>query len=194
MRASRSTDNGDVDQAPHPLFSPDSAWWWSGTDWMPTVSPDGRWRWTGDQWMPQSRVQRPGYRIPRRVARDGAIWLVLFGLWAPVITVLVLNEVSAPVFLAIAAPLGAVAVLSTLFFGGRLGRRSQWRELGLAALAGTAELLFMYGVAMVVSPDPNNTNDQAAGIGVVIFSVPTLLIVASLLGLGGLFGRWSRRG
>jgi hypothetical protein len=91
------------------------------------------------------------------------------------------------------APLGAVAVLSTLRFGGRLGRRSHWRELGLAALAGTAELLFMYGVAMVVSPDPNNTNDIAAGAGVVILSVPTLLVVASLLGLGGLVGRWSRR-
>jgi len=160
---------------------------------MSTVSPDGRWRWTGAQWTPLPHVQGSGYRIPRPVIRDGAIWLVLFGLWAPVVAVLALNEVSVRVFLALGAPLGAVAVLSTLLFGGRLGRRGHWRELGLAALAGTAELLFLYGVAMVVSPDPNNTNDIAAGAGVVILSVPTLLVVASLLGLGGLVGRWSPR-
>jgi trimeric autotransporter adhesin len=31
-------------------FSPDAAWWWDGTQWVPTVTPDGRWRWDGRGW------------------------------------------------------------------------------------------------------------------------------------------------
>lgn len=36
-------------------FSPDGAWWWDGTGWVPTITPDGRWRWDGRAW----RIHRP---------------------------------------------------------------------------------------------------------------------------------------
>lgn len=33
-------------------FSPDGAWFWTGTEWKPAISPDRRWRWNGLQWVP----------------------------------------------------------------------------------------------------------------------------------------------
>jgi len=83
--------------------------------------------------------------------------------------------------------------LSTVLFGGAVGRVARWRELAAATIAGTCALLFWYAVAMVSQPDPNGNNDQAAGAGAVILGVPTLIVVASLLCAGRGLGRWSAR-
>jgi uncharacterized membrane protein YqaE (UPF0057 family) len=38
------------DPSPRSLLSADGNWFWSGSDWQPTLSPDGRWRWTAAGW------------------------------------------------------------------------------------------------------------------------------------------------
>lgn len=74
--------------------------------------------------------------------------------------------------------------MSTFVFGARLGFRRSWRWLGQSALAGTSVVLFWYSAATLSAPDPNGQNDHSAGIGVVIFSVPTFVAVALLLCVG----------
>jgi RsiW-degrading membrane proteinase PrsW (M82 family)/TM2 domain-containing membrane protein YozV len=41
------------------LFSPDSAFYWNGRAWLPTLSPDGRWRWNGHAWVPTVSLEAP---------------------------------------------------------------------------------------------------------------------------------------
>jgi hypothetical protein len=59
----------------------------------------------------------------------------------------------------------------------------------MAAVAGTTALMLIYGQAWLEQPDPNYTNDNAAGAGLGIIGLPMLLIVLMLLGVGALAGR-----
>jgi hypothetical protein len=120
--------------------------------------------------------------------RAGAAWLVLLTVWAPAVAGLGAAHASGTAFLAVAAPLGAVAVVATLLFGGWLGRGAAWRQLALASLVGTVALLAWYDVLMFAFPGPGS-DGNAAGAGTVIFAVPALLALALLLASGGWAGR-----
>jgi hypothetical protein len=83
-----------------------------------------------------------------------------------------------------------VAIVATLRFGSYMGvRRCGFPEVLVAAVAGTTALMLIYGQAWLEQPDPNFTNDNAAGAGMVIIGLPVFLIVLALLGVGALTGR-----
>ena len=113
--------------------------------------------------------------------------MVIAGLWLP--TAVALADSRGDVAWVVGCSLGGLALLSTLMLGGALGYSRRWRELASAVLAGTCSLLWWYLVAMVIAPDPTNTNDDAAGVGVVLFALPTFVIIALLLGLAAGAGR-----
>lgn len=171
-----------------PLYSPEGAWWWSGERWMPTLSPDGRWRWDGRAWVAPSAVPRP-----RWVLRWGAIWLALLVGPIPVVSILVLVDATNTVVIGTCVVLGLTALLATLAYGALLGRHHRWRDIAVAALAGTLCFLACYVVLMVTAPDPDGTNDIAGGVGLVFLGPPTLLTLSILLGLGGAVGRVHHR-
>ena len=125
--------------------------------------------------------------------RTGAAWLALLTAWAPAVAGLGAVHASTAAYLAVAVPLGAVAVLATVVFGGWLGRSAAWRELALSSLLGTVALLAWYDVLMIAFPD-RASDGHAAAAGTVIFAVPALLAVGLLLGAGGLAGRALARG
>jgi hypothetical protein len=82
----------------------------------------------------------------------------------------------------------------TLIVGYVVGRKRLWRQLAIGTGAGTGTLLLWYSVAMIVFSNPKDTNaDNAAGAGIVILAIPSLLVVASLLYLGAALGRISSR-
>jgi hypothetical protein len=181
--------NGDVAQDDGPLFSPDGSWWWGGDHWAPTLSPNGTWRWTGTSWVPVRR-RLP---TPRWVLRDGAIWLAALVVWVPAFSVLVVNHAPHDVTAAVGASLGTVSIVATLAYGSLLGRHGRWRDVAIATLFGTATLAVCYIALMATTaPDPTNTSDIGTGAGLVILGLPALLLVAALLGLGGVVGRLTR--
>jgi hypothetical protein len=92
------------------------------------------------------------------------------------------------VVLALAIAAG-VAVLASLAWGYVLGFRRMWAHLGISALAGTGLLMLGYVVAMVTTASPQDDSaDNAAGVGLVILSVPTLVVIGTLLAAGGGLG------
>jgi hypothetical protein len=118
----------------------------------------------------------------------GVVWLAL--LVAPALYVFVRDGNVADrgwfTFLA----LTLVAIVATLRFGSYMGvRRCGLPEVLVAAVAGTIALMLIYGQAWLEQPDPNYTNDSAAGAGLVIIGPSILLIVLTLLGVGALVGR-----
>ncbi len=172
----------------HP-FSPDGNWWWSGEAWVPVQSKDKRWRWTGVCWQ---RVRRLVWAPWMTVV--AVLWFLALGAWVPAVGLTnAIAKATAPVVGSLAVS-GGIALGMTVVVGFLLGRRGWWRHLGLAVLGGTGALLFWYVVAMIAFADPNDpTADNAAAVGVIIFAIPTLLIIALLLGVGAGLGRLSRR-
>jgi hypothetical protein len=118
----------------------------------------------------------------------GVVWLAL--LIAPALYVLVHDgNVTARGWFTLLT-LGFVAIVATLRFGSYMGvRRCGFPEVLVAAVAGTAGLMFIYVEAWLKQPDPNYTNDNAAGAGLVIIGPPVLLIILTILGASALAGR-----
>lgn len=46
-----ASNSGDLET----LFSPDGAWWWNGSSWIPAFSDDQRWHWSGTEWQPTTK-------------------------------------------------------------------------------------------------------------------------------------------
>jgi hypothetical protein len=119
----------------------------------------------------------------------GGLWLVLIGVWLPVL----LNEAitARPPLKALPATgllLGALAVLASICWGLVLALLRRWRWILVSAAAGTAVLLGWYVTVMI----PTNLNDpqvdNETGADVAILSVPTLVSVGLLLSVGGGLG------
>lgn len=85
-------------------------------------------------------------------------------------------------------------MVASVAWGALLGYRKMWLHLLISALCGTGVLLFGCAVVMIATASPDDTTvDNAAGAGVAIFSVPTLITVGALLFLGGGLGALVRR-
>ena len=155
-------------------------------------SPDGRWFWGGRRWNPVPLLSQ--WTLPRWAWMLGGLWLVLIGLWLPVLQK---EEIAAQQPLT-ALPatclfLGALAVLACICWGLVLGLLRRWRWILVSAAAGTAVLLGWY-VAVMLSTNLNDPLvDNEAGAGIAIFSVPTLVSVGLLLSVGGGLGSTYRR-
>lgn len=79
---------------------------------------------------------------------------------------------------------GAVAGI-TAIWGAVLGATARWLVLLASALTATAILLTGYVALMFASAAPDDTTtENAAGVGLVIFALPTALVVGTNLLLG----------
>jgi hypothetical protein len=116
-------------------------------------------------------------------------WLILLGAWAPVSLVLAHTDRLTTSRRPLGVLLACVSVLSTIGFGLVLAKRRRWAEVMIAAVLGTSVLAAWYVVAMLANPQPDGTEDIAAGAGLVILAVPTLLVVLAMLVIGFLAGR-----
>ncbi|WP_139283313.1 hypothetical protein [Raineyella antarctica] len=119
----------------------------------------------------------------------GLIWMFMLAAWMPIAVMVAppsrgFGSNTFPVILALAAG----AMLATVTVGFVVGRWWQLRWIWVAVVAGSAAQLFGYVVSMLDSPDPDGTQDIAAGAGVVILGLPTALAIAALLWLGAGLG------
>jgi hypothetical protein len=146
------------------------------------VSPDGRWWWNGEQWISRQAPRR--FWNPPWQTRD--TWALLICL---LLTPIALAAVTVAVgTLAHLTPIGWL-VASLLAYaawattGGVVVRpNAPWWEALVIASALVCLVGVVYGVAMAASPDPQGTNDNAAGVGIVFLVAfgwpPTLLLFA----------------
>lgn len=182
---------------PKTRFSLDGSWWWDGWQWLPAFTPDRLWRFTGEQWVPVGGRGKP----PKWLVVTGLGWLVAFTgplLYATVF--IAINGPADPSTLAVYVLVGlaAIAVLATGAWGFLVGRRRALRWLWRAAAIGTAAQIFCYVLAMLAAPSSDGSaQDDAAGAGLAILTVPTALVTLTLLwlgaGVGALSGRrWSQ--
>lgn len=177
---------------PVTAFSADRNWWWNGQQWLAAYSPDRSLRFNGQQWVPARQRGAP----PRWLVWSGSAWLVALAGWL----------LFGAVVLAVSAPadpgrstiypllgLAALAVVATCSWGFLLGRRRAVRWLWPATLAGTAVETACYVVAMLAAPASDGSDqDIAAGAGLVVVTVPTALVLFTLLWIGAGLGVLSR--
>jgi Kef-type K+ transport system membrane component KefB len=183
--------SGDTDAGP-PRHSTDKRQWWDGSTWLPAYSPDGRWWFDGTRWtVAQHRLRWPKWLVIALV-----IWSVVLVTW--LLAAVVIARVSQRQFdvteLVILGALLGVGLVSTGMFGFILGRRGLWKHMAVAAVIGTAALMACYVLAMIAMAQPGNeAGSNAAGAGFALLSIPSLLVVAGLLFLGGGVGWLFRR-
>jgi hypothetical protein len=170
------------------------------------ISADGRWIWDGRRWAPTFGFvvpSSPPRRLPRWLLATGPVWLVSLSAWVFVASALLLPKASTGTRmtargvqgdLEIVLGLACFAVAATIAWGALLGRRRAFHWLWIAAAVGTFTLMFGYVVAMLASPQQNvgADNDNAAGAGVAILTIPTAAAVLALLWLGAGIGLLSR--
>jgi hypothetical protein len=129
--------------------------------------------------------------FPWKLRLCAAVWIVLLVAWIPAIYVLApAHGVLSSGSLSIVAAFLAAALGATVVWGGLLGYRRDRRSLILSALVGTSILMGCYVVVTLGPPTTADTagNDNTAGAGVVLLTIPTLLGMAVLLGTGAILG------
>lgn len=158
--------------------------------WYPDPQSAQRWRWwNGQTWdSPLGTTTGQQDRFPRALRLPTGLWLLVLGMWAPVLAALHGHHASVGMEVAVGSALGALAAVSSIALGAVFGWRRLWRHLGTAALVGTGALMAWYVVLTLAAPDPTNQNDHAVGAGVVILWIPTLAAVAGVLYFGGAVG------
>jgi hypothetical protein len=181
-------DNGDVDpRLLSPAHSRDGNWWWDGQGWYSAHSQDRRWWFDGQRWIASpNRLTWPRWLLAGTV-----IWLLLLVAWEPATTIAVLRadkfDDSAATVLVITA---AIAALATLFWGCVLGRTRRWRQLAISTAMGAGALLVGYVAIMLATASPDDpTVDNAAGAGLAMAAVPTVIVVGAVLFFGAGIGR-----
>lgn len=165
-------------------------------------------RWSGERWVPaavfddRAVVERP---VPKRRTEDPkwlrplfGSWFAGLGIWVPATGVA--HSLAPRNSLTTGAALlgsAAIGLVFTVVVGFVLGRRRMWQHIGIATGLGTGALLFWYIVAMIVfTPASDASSDNAAGAGLVLLFIPTLVAISAVLYLGGVVGRfgpWSSR-
>ncbi len=175
--------------------SADGAWWWSGDGWLPAWSLDRRLWFDGRSWRPTGpdAVGRPtGVEIGIAVGIF-ATW-VLSVAWS----VAALPPTVAAADLSSALDLAGLGLLAA-WFGGTvvsgllLGFRGRWAYVGFLVAYVWTLVLAWYVSAMLMTPaDSGSDNDTAAGAGLVILAVPTLLAVVVLTTTGAGLGALAR--
>jgi hypothetical protein len=124
------------------------------------------------------------------------IWAGLLVSWLPTIQDLDTTDTAIPPSTArtVLIWLVAAALGWTVLWGALLGHRRAWPVLLLSAPVSTALLMACYVAAMLISPPADTQggaspdNDNAAGVGLVVFAIPTLLGMGLLLALGAGLG------
>ena len=135
------------------------------------------WRWRGFPWW---------------MWGCGVVWAGLLVAWLPTVCSLVSSggSVLPSTARVVLAWLIGAALSWTVLWGALLGYRRAWPVVLVSAPVGTALLMACYVVAMLASPPASTQgaaspdNDNAAGAGLVLLTVPAFLIMASLLGVG----------
>lgn len=98
-----------------------------------------------------------------------------------------------PAWLAPAVVAGVAAeILATVAVGWWAGRRKLWRAVPPLGLIGTGALAAWYVAAQLATSPPfatGDTGDLAAGAGLALLAVPTLVVVLLLLYAGAGLGR-----
>ena len=87
---------------------------------------------------------------------------------------------------------GGIIVVLCFIFGFLAGRRRSWKDMLINSTWATGVTLMWYASTMISVPDPQSTNDIAAGAGTVMFAVPLFLILLICSGLAALVGRCFR--
>jgi hydrogenase/urease accessory protein HupE len=106
----------------------------------------------------------------------GLIWALILGFWMPAVGLFDAYDMIV-IF-------GGTAVLATIGFGLLMQFKFDLRWIWIAALLGVTAQFFGYSSAMFASPQPNGSEDIAAGAGVVILALPATVAIVSLLWLG----------
>ncbi|WP_415854025.1 hypothetical protein [Sinomonas sp. G460-2] len=163
-------------------LSGDLEWFWDGYRWVPAFSPDRRWRFDGHAWRSTNTWRRPS----TWVLVGCPVWALALLVWGP-IAVVTLRDPNGDVTRDAGGILVAILIglaIATAAVGFLFGATTQLRWVWFAAILGTWAQLAGYVVSMLMQPQPGGVEDDAAGAGVVIFSMPVLLAVTGLLWAG----------
>lgn len=161
--------------------SPDCRWWWDGWAWRSALTPNRRYWFTGSRWVRwrNGRPSRGGLSV------RGAVWLTVCAAWLPIAALVLTSRDGNPTrdSVVVAAIVAGVGLLVLPAGGLVLARdREPWR-FWVLWLAGTGANLVGYLGAMLTVPDQPG-QDDAAGAGLVILSVPVAVTIAALIALG----------
>lgn len=164
-------------------FSEDKTWWWDGQQWLPAFTPDMKWQFDGTMWRRTNRWVRP----PQSVLVLGLIWTFLLAAWIPAVAAWISAtdpQPSTPLVFTVLLSLVSIVAIGTAAFGFLVPHKTQIGWIWAAAVSGTAAQLVGYVVGMLEAPQPNGSEDIAAGAGLVILFLPTSAIVLALLWMG----------
>lgn len=179
-----------IETAPH--HSPDRVWWWDGAQWTLAWSSDGAWWFNGSQWVPAAQTPRSRFMTRPEwlvAAVWGVLWVlgVAWAIWA-VQAAADAEKVTMPIPMLITGlTLLALVLVGIPTTSGWLAARRRWTQVLVFAAAVTCLLLAWYVAAMLVVPVPAgqpDTQDDAAGAGLVYLAIPTAAAVLFLTGIG----------
>lgn len=127
-----------------------------------------------------------------------AIWAAAVALWAPIVETIFREPAGdvAPGAVEVSGVVVVGVIIATAILGLVLGLTTQLRWTWLAALLGTFAQMVGYVAMMLGAPQPGGIEDDAAAVGVLTFTMPTLLVAAGLLWVGagtGFLVRGTRR-
>jgi len=176
--------------------SPDGAWWWTGSQWLPAWSPDRRWWFDGTTWQRQRGPTSNWsvWSIRTRLIAPVAAWLIL---WLLSVTLSVSAVAHAPTSpspetqslalrtVAVAAAVWLVGMVATGIWCGRVsGFKVRQAAVVWVASAAAITLLLLVGYVVSMSASSDPSADTAAGAGAAMFTIPAFGLVLSSTGLG----------
>jgi hypothetical protein len=182
--------------------SGDGNWWWTGSQWLPARSQDGQWWFNGSSWIRVNRTRT----LPKPTALEWMLGIAWAVLWALTLVWWGMLDASRPEpgeplssgLLRSGLALGVLTLVCMPASGYVLARARRWPYVGALVLYITGLVVVLYVIAMVTAPTGGaSSNDTAAGAGVALLAIPSLLLVAICVGLGAgasqLVGVLSRR-
>jgi len=141
---------------------------------------------------------------PRGLVLGGLVWLTILAIPGAIGVIIVTAIADDPGFdqharlkvIAMGISICA-AFLATGIVGFSAWRYRTWRALAVTALIGTCWLMvnycFIYILVAEITDPRNSSSDIGAAAGMVILSVPTFVVTATMLGLGAVVAwLWSR--
>lgn len=174
------------------FHSQDRAWWWNGTNWYPALSPDRRWWFDGTNWVSAAQPG-PSFKLQRRDLLLGGTWVAwLIAVLVFLASILPLPDRAGPVVGWGAVFIGILSLAMMTLGGYDIARRKRdtvYLLIGLVWALG----MVAYVTAMLLAPQPGGVEDDAAGAGLVLLSVPWLMIVSAFVGTGFGIGLVVRR-